>query len=204
MILAHRFLKRSLDLAIALVVVGPLLPVMLVIALLIKLDTDGPALFAQDRLGRNGAAFRMYKFRTMVKDAERTGTGLFSYHDDPRVTRVGRYLRLTSLDELPQIFNVIRGDMSIVGPRPPVTYELDDYGGLLDELKRGFTVKPGVTGLAQVSGRNVLDWPGKIRYTNEYVRLYEKYGIGIDVVILMKTIAAVVTMKNVIEPKAGA
>ena len=204
MILAHRFVKRSLDLAIALVLFAPLLPVMLLIALLVRLDTDGPALFAQGRLGLHGTVFRMYKFRTMVQDAERAGTGLFSYHDDPRITRIGRYLRLTSLDELPQIFNVIRGDMSIVGPRPPVTYELDDYGPLSAELKRGFTVKPGITGLAQVSGRNELDWPEKIQYTNEYVRLYEKYGIGIDVVILLRTAAAVVTMKNVIEPRRGA
>ena len=201
MILAHRLLKRSLDLAIALALVVPLFPVMLVIAAWIKLDSDGPVLFAQDRIGLGGKAFRMYKFRTMVKDAERTGTGLFSYDDDPRVTRFGRYLRFTSLDELPQIFNVFRGNMSIVGPRPPVTYELGDPASFSEDLKRGFTVKPGITGLAQVSGRNELDWPEKIKYTNEYVRLYGRYGIGIDVVILLKTVAAVVTMKNVVEPR---
>jgi lipopolysaccharide/colanic/teichoic acid biosynthesis glycosyltransferase len=147
--------------------------------------------------------FKMYKFRTMLQGAERTGTGLFSYDDDPRVTRIGKYLRLTSLDELPQILNVIKGDMSIVGPRPPVTYELGDPSTFSEELKRGFTVKPGITGLAQVSGRNNLDWPQKIRYTNDYIRLYREYGVAIDLIILLRTVAAVFRMKNVIERKAG-
>lgn len=192
-------LKRAIDLVLSLVVAVALLPVMVVIALLIKLDSRGPVLFVQDRLGVNGSTFPMYKFRTMRDGAEKSGTGLFSYQKDPRVTRVGRYLRQLSLDELPQLINVIRGDMSIVGPRPPVTYELGRYEELSPEYKFRFAVKPGITGLAQVSGRNALDWDAKIAIDNRYVALYRRYGILIDMKILLLTFWVVLSMRNVIE-----
>src|SRR6266478_7808736 len=152
----QKMLKRTLDLILALTVALVLAPLLLLLALVIRIDTRGPALFIQDRLGLDGRVFRMFKFRTMVQNAEQMGTGLFSFENDPRVTRVGQFLRHTSLDELPQLFNVLRGDMSIVGPRPPVTYELGNYADFSPELKFRFTVKPGVTGLAQISGRNDL------------------------------------------------
>lgn len=193
-------IKRILDLAIAVTLLLLCSPLFVLIALLITIDTRGPVLFVQKRIGRNGSIFSMYKFRTMVKDAERTGTGLFSYSDDPRVTRVGYYLRKTSLDELPQLFNVLSGAMSVVGPRPPVTYELGNYADFTEQMKMRFQVKPGITGLAQISGRNALEWPQKIVFDNEYVSRFERFGVREDLVILAKTIAVIFSMKNVVEP----
>jgi lipopolysaccharide/colanic/teichoic acid biosynthesis glycosyltransferase len=203
--MTHAILKRTLDLAIAIPVLGLLWPFLLLISVLIKLDSKGPVLFVQGRLGKNGAVFNMFKFRTMVVNAEQTGTGLCSYHDDPRVTRVGKYLRAASLDELPQLFNVVMGPMSIVGPRPPVTYELGDYESLTDEMKIRFRVKPGITGLAQVSGRNGLDWNQKIALDNIYVERFTRLGILEDFVIGFRTIWVMLSMKNVIEqaPQEG-
>src|SRR5215472_13191309 len=167
--MTQAILKRIFDLAIAVPILMLTWPVLLLICALIKLESKGPVCFIQDRIGKNGAVFPMYKFRTMVVDAERTGTGLCSYPGDPRVTKLGKYIRAASLDELPQLFNVVMGSMSIVGPRPPVSYELGDYHSLTDEMKMRFRVKPGITGLAQVSGRNGLDWRQKIAMDNVYV-----------------------------------
>jgi lipopolysaccharide/colanic/teichoic acid biosynthesis glycosyltransferase len=192
-------LKRVFDLAVALVACLLLAPVLLVIAGLIKLDSRGPVFFVQKRLGLRGGVFPMFKFRTMVQDAEKMGTGLFSYENDPRITRVGRFLRQTSLDELPQLLNVIRGEMSIVGPRPPVTYELGDYAGFSEALKFRFTVKPGITGLAQVSGRNNLDWDRKVVYDTEYIRKFRTYGVAYDCYIILRTIRVVLSMRDVVE-----
>lgn len=192
-------LKRLLDLVLAVGLLLILWPLLLLIALFIKLDTKGPVFFVQGRIGKNGSIFRMYKFRTMVQNAEHTGTGLFSYSDDPRVTRVGNYLRKTSIDELPQLLNVISGTMSIVGPRPPVTYELGEYSTFSDQLKIRFRVKPGITGLAQISGRNALDWQEKIVFDNEYVGRFERLGVLEDLIIIIKTIWVMLSMKNVIE-----
>ena len=137
----------------------------------------------------------------MVPNAERMGTGLFSYSDDPRITRVGKYLRMTSLDEIPQIINVLLGNMSLVGPRPPVTYELGEYKDFTDTMKIRFRVKPGITGLAQVSGRNDLEWNQKIFFDNIYVEKFERYGIFEDILLLIKTLFVVLFMKNIIEKK---
>ncbi len=195
----QNFLKRSLDLGVAVVGTLALAPLWLPIALLIKLDSRGPVFFVQKRLGLYGSTFPMFKFRTMVQDAEKIGTGLFSYEDDPRITRVGRFLRQTSLDELPQIINVLRGEMSIVGPRPPVTYELGNYADFSPALKFRFTVKPGITGLAQVSGRNDLNWDQKIVYDTEYIHRYRAQGIACDLLLILKTVKVVFSMRNVIE-----
>jgi lipopolysaccharide/colanic/teichoic acid biosynthesis glycosyltransferase len=192
-------LKRVLDLTISVSLLCLLSPILLLIALLVKLGSDGPVFFVQDRLGRDGVIFRMYKFRTMVVNAEHTGTGLCSFHDDPRVTRVGKYLRKVSLDELPQLFNVVLGAMSIVGPRPPVTYELGEFTTLSDEMKVRFRVKPGITGLAQVSGRNALGWEQKIVFDNQYVALFERWGVAVDVVIILKTAWVIMSTKDVVE-----
>lgn len=196
-------LKRAIDLALSLFTFAALFPFMAIIALLIKLDSRGSVLFVQDRLGLHGARFSMYKFRTMREGAETLGTGLFSFEDDPRVTRIGRYLRLFSLDELPQLVNVIRGDMSIVGPRPPVSYELGRYEDFSPRQRVRFRVKPGITGLAQVSGRNALDWDSKITMDNRYVALYRRRGIVMDFKILLLTVRVVASMRNVIEGDKG-
>lgn len=193
-------LKRCLDCATAFCLVVPSMPLLVLIAVLIKLDTKGPVVFAQRRIGKHGVTFWMYKFRTMVKDAESKGTGLYSYPGDPRVTKVGEWLRKTSLDELPQLFNVLLGSMSIVGPRPPVTYELGNYADFTDEMKVRFRVKPGITGLAQISGRNALEWPDKIVLDNEYVERFEKWGILEDLLIIVKTVWVVLSMRNVVGP----
>jgi len=197
--MTQAIIKRIFDLAISIVAVALLWPFLLLISALIKLESDGPVLFIQDRIGKDGTAFRMYKFRTMVVNAEHTGTGLCSYPGDARVTKVGRYLRAVSLDELPQLYNVLTGSMSIVGPRPAVTYELGDYAALTDDMKIRFTVKPGITGLAQVSGRNSLDWQQKIALDNQYVARFARLGIIEDVIIAIKTVWVMLSMRNVIE-----
>ena len=146
----------------------------------------------------------MYKFRTMIENAENMGTGLFNYENDFRITKVGNFLRKSSLDELPQLLNIIKGDMAVVGPRPPVTYELGSYEDLNAEYKRRFTVLPGITGLAQVSGRNELLWDEKVKYDNEYIDLIKKYGFLIDIKIIALTFLNVFFMKNICEAKDGA
>ena len=130
----------------------------------------------------------------MVENAETMGTGLFNYKDDHRVTRVGQFLRKTSLDELPQLFNILKGEMSFVGPRPPVTYELGNYNEFSDELKKRFIVKPGVTGFAQIKGRNELSWDEKIQYDLNYIESFYKWGILLDLKILITTVFVVFFM----------
>ena len=193
--------KRCLDVLISSVVLLVLAPALLLIAVAVLLDSRGPILFRQSRIGRDGRVFQMLKFRTMVDGAERMGTGLFSYADDDRVTRVGRVLRQASLDELPQLWNVLRGEMSLVGPRPPVVNELGPYDSLSDEVRVRFTVPPGITGLAQVSGRNELEWPEKFVYDLEYVRRFNSAGVLEDVRLLFKTLVVVLTGRGVIEPR---
>ena len=198
-IVATSLLKRIFDLTFAITVLALGWPLLLLISLLIKLDSTGPVHFIQDRIGKGGAVFRMYKFRTMVVNAEQGGTGLCSYPGDPRVTTLGRYLRAASLDELPQFYNVVMGSMSIVGPRPPVTYELGDYSTLPDEMRIRFRVKPGITGLAQVSGRNGLNWQRKIALDNLYIERFARLGIIEDVAIAIRTVWVILSMRNVVE-----
>jgi len=194
-------IKRCLDLLISSIALIILSPLLLIIAGAVKLESKGPALFKQGRLTKNGKVFTMYKFRTMIENAEHMGTGLFNYENDFRVTRVGHFLRRSSLDELPQLFNIIKGDMAIVGPRPPVSYELGDYVDLNDEYKRRFTVLAGITGLAQVSGRNELPWDDKVKYDNQYIDLFKKYGSLIDLKIVINTVLIVFKMKDIYEVK---
>lgn len=196
--------KRVLDITVSLSLLALLWPVMLLAALAIKLDSSGPILFKQARLGLRGRAFDMMKFRTMVVGAEQIGTGLYNFEDDPRVTRVGRILRIASIDELPQLFNVLSGTMSLVGPRPPVTYELGDLGELEWRKKRRFVVRPGVTGLAQINGRNELSWDQKIAHDLEYIEKLRKYGILLDIYILLRTIIRVLRMDGSHDPPTDA
>ncbi len=143
-------------------------PLLLLLALIIKIDSEGGAIFVQDRLTLNGKVFHMFKFRTMVVGAEQQGTGAYSFENDPRITKVGAILRKLSLDELPQIINVIKGDMSFVGPRPVLTYHPCTYDEYTEEEKKVFTVRPGITGWAQVNGRNTVDWVQRFELNEWY------------------------------------
>jgi exopolysaccharide biosynthesis polyprenyl glycosylphosphotransferase len=191
------FLKQALDLGVAAIALPPLLPLMVLIGVAVKFDSPGPALFVQDRVGLNKRRFRMLKFRTMRDGSERLQDDLeplnqatgpaFKIFDDPRVTRVGRILRRTSLDELPQLFNVIRTDMSLVGPRP---MSLRDVGRFDQSIQRKrFSVKPGMTGLWQVSGRSTLSFARWLELDLWYI---EHWSLWLDVKILLKTIPMVV------------
>jgi exopolysaccharide biosynthesis polyprenyl glycosylphosphotransferase len=195
---SKQFTKRAFDLIAASVLLVLLAPLLGVISLMVRLSSPGPVLFRQRRVGINGARFDMMKFRSMVTDAEamleslrsqqgREGnTVLFKMANDPRVTPVGRVLRRFSLDELPQLFNVIKGSMSLVGPRPPLESEVDQYD---PHVHRRFLVKPGITGLWQVSGRSNLSWEDTVRLDLYYV---ENWSITGDLVILWRTFKAVV------------
>lgn len=183
--------KRLFDITFSILGILVTSPVLLIISLSIIIDSKGSIIFKQYRLGKYGKEFYMFKFRSMVENAETMGTGLFSYKDDQRVTRVGQFLRKTSLDELPQLFNILKGEMSFVGPRPPVTYELGNYNEFSDELKKRFIVKPGVTGFAQIKGRNELSWDEKIQYDLNYIENFYKWGILLDLKILITTIFVV-------------
>jgi exopolysaccharide biosynthesis polyprenyl glycosylphosphotransferase len=190
-----RLLKAVFDRTVAVAVLLVLSPLMAGIAMAIKLSDGGPALFTQVRVGMDGHTFRIYKFRTMVADAERqktqllslneTGGVLFKIRADPRVTRVGGWLRRWSLDELPQLFNVLNGDMSLVGPRPALPEEAELYG---DHIRRRLAVRPGITGLWQVNGRSDLPWEEAVRLDLRYV---ENWSFMLDLQILWKTWSAV-------------
>jgi exopolysaccharide biosynthesis polyprenyl glycosylphosphotransferase len=176
------------------------LPLLAVLALFIKLDSRGPILFRQKRVGQHGNEFNVLKFRTMVVDADKMLSQLstlnesdgllFKMRSDPRVTRVGRFLRKYSLDELPQFVNVLRGDMSLVGPRPPLPSEVAQYDG---DVARRLLVKPGITGLWQVSGRSDLSWEDGIRLDLFYV---ENWSLASDLTILWKTLGAVIKSRG--------
>lgn len=196
------FLKRFFDIIFSLILAVAFLPVWVIISAIIKVDSKGPVFFLQDRRTKNGRIFKMIKFRSMVPDAEKTGAGLFNYENDPRVTKVGLFLRNTSLDELPQIFNVLKGDMSFVGPRPCVSYELGDFDTLNRRYKKRFEVKAGITGLAQVSGRNNISWDDKVEFDNRYVDLFNKKGVLVDLKILFLTFSRVFKRENIYEGKA--
>ena len=194
-------IKRILDVLLSFILIAALCPLFLVVSILIKISSKGPVFFIQERIGKDTSLFKMFKFRTMVENAESIGSGLCSYENDPRITKIGHILRRMSIDELPQLFNVLIGDMSLVGPRPPVTYELGGINDFSEELKARFRMKPGITGLAQVSGRNDLEWPDKIKFDNQYIDSFSDQGIFMDFRILIKTIFVVLAMANIVEKK---
>lgn len=193
--------KRVIDFILSAAALVLLSPLLLLLAAAVKLDSPGPAFFKQARRGKNGKLFSMYKFRSMVNDAEHQGAGLFNYENDPRVTRVGRFLRSTSLDELPQLLNVVRGEMALVGPRPCVSYELGDYDTLNRRYKKRFEVLPGITGLAQVCGRNEIPWDVKVDYDNRYVDEVKQHGFRLDVEILLRTGGKVFSKSSIYEER---
>lgn len=161
-------------------------PILIIISLVIKITSKGPVLFKQERIGINGKTFKIFKFRTMIVNAENIGDGLtVKSEKDSRITKVGMFLRKTSLDELPQLFNVILGQMSLVGPRPPVTYfPYEGYENYPSWAKKRFSMSPGVTGLTQVTVRNSVSWDERIVIDNKYI---EKFNIWYDIEILVKT-----------------
>jgi exopolysaccharide biosynthesis polyprenyl glycosylphosphotransferase len=191
----RRVVKTAFDKAIAGTALLFLMPVLSIIALAIALGDRGPVLFRQTRVGKDGTPFTLFKFRTMVVDAELRKAELIGQNDsdgllfkmrkDPRVTRVGSLLRRYSLDELPQLFNVLLGDMSLVGPRPALPDETTRYG---DYVRRRLVVKPGITGLWQVNGRSNLSWDEAVRLDVRYV---ENWSLFLDLQILWKTWSAV-------------
>lgn len=197
----HLLIKRIIDIIVSALAIVLCLPFWIIIPIAIKLDSNGPVFFKQSRRTKNGRLFNMLKFRSMVVDAEGTGTGLFNFEDDPRVTKVGRFLRNTSLDELPQLFNILIGDMSIVGPRPCVSYELGDFDTLNKTYKKRFEAKAGLTGWAQIKGRNDISWPDKVIYDNEYIDLFKEKGIIIDIQIIFITALKVFKKENIYEVK---
>lgn len=182
-------IKRLLDIIISGVAIVVLAVPMLIIAIAIKIDDPGPVIFKQKRIGRKGKTFYIYKFRSMRVNAEHTGSGVYSAKGDPRVTRMGKILRASSLDELPQFLNILRGDMSFVGPRPPLTYHPWTYDKYTDEQKRMFDVRPGITGWAQIHGRKTVEWNERIKFSCWYV---ENISFMLDVQILFQTFIQVI------------
>jgi lipopolysaccharide/colanic/teichoic acid biosynthesis glycosyltransferase len=173
------------------------LPLMAIIAVVIRLDSRGPALLRQTRVGRHGEDFELLKFRTMVVGAHTMGSGWLIAERDPRITRVGHFLRRWSLDELPQLFNVLRGDMSIIGPRPTLRYQVDQY---TDFQRRRLEVRPGITGWAQVQGRNDLSWPARIELDVHYV---EHRSLRLDLEILRRTVRVLATPSGIYNEARG-
>lgn len=184
-------LKRLMDIFGSLIGIIFLLPVLIIVALAIKIDSKGPVFFRQERLGKNGKVFKILKFRTMIVNAEKIGDGLTVKGDsDTRITKVGKFLRKFSIDELPQLFNVFLGNMSIVGPRPPVTYfPYEGYTNYPEWAKKRFIMKPGITGLTQVTVRNSVDWDERIKVDNTYL---DKFTIIYDIKLIFITLFKVI------------
>lgn len=179
------FLKRCMDIVLAMMILLLLWPVYLLIIAMIRIDSPGDAIFKQERIGLHGKVFKLYKFRSMCLNAEHTGSGVYSGKGDSRVTRVGRILRATSLDELPQAWNILKGDMSFVGPRPPLTYHPWPYDQYTDEQRRMFEVRPGITGWAQVNGRKTVEWNKRIELNVWYV---DHVSLWLDIKICFLTV----------------
>jgi exopolysaccharide biosynthesis polyprenyl glycosylphosphotransferase len=192
---SRKLAKAAFDRGMAALALLLLAPLFLVIALVVRATSAGPAFFRQERVGRDGERFRLWKFRSMTADAEERRTALlglnelngprFKIRNDPRVTKVGAFLRKYSIDELPQLINVVRGDMSLVGPRPPLPAEVEQYEG---HAHRRLLVKPGITGLWQVSGRSDLDWDEALQLDLRYV---EDWSLGLDLSLLARTVLSV-------------
>ncbi len=176
----NKKIKRLFDFLASAIGIILLSPLLLIIAVWIKLDSKGPVLFKQERVGKDNKLFNILKFRTMVVDAEKSG--FYTAENDSRITRPGNLLRKTSLDEIPQLFNIFKGEMSIIGPRPTLKYQVDEY---TDFQKRRLEGLPGVTGWAQVNGRNSLSWPERITLDVWYV---DNFSLFLDAKILYKTV----------------
>jgi lipopolysaccharide/colanic/teichoic acid biosynthesis glycosyltransferase len=190
--------KRAVDLLVAVPLLVVLAPVMAAIALLVRRDSPGPALFRQQRVGFAGRPFTLLKFRTMVVGAEGMGAGLAVLPGDDRITPLGRALRRLSLDELPQLWNIARGDMSLVGPRPTVASQVERY---TPHQRRRLLARPGLTGLAQVSGRNAIPWSERIAIDVAYV---DRWTMRRDLAIMLRTALVVLRREGTYKgPRGG-
>ncbi len=192
-----RLAKRAIDVLIASVMSIVSAPVIALLALAIRLESPGPAIYRQTRVGKDGRVFTICKLRTMVQGAERLGAGLAINEGDPRITKVGAFLRRYSLDELPNFWNVVRGEMSIVGPRPTVPIQVEQY---TDRQRGRLAVKPGMTGWAQVNGRAALPWAERIELDLWYV---EHWSLALDLQILARTVRSVAGGRGLYKGEAG-
>lgn len=189
-------IKRFVDILGSFIGIIILSPLFILVAICIKVTSEGPVFFKQKRLGKDGKVFDIIKFRTMIVNAEKIGDGLtVKSEDDPRITKVGKLLRKTSLDELPQLINVLKGDMSLVGPRPPATYfPYDGYENYPEWAKRRFDMRPGMTGLAQITVRNSVVWDKRIVIDNIYI---DEFNILLDTKILLLTVARIIKPQSI-------
>lgn len=187
----YTYIKRFLDILVSAVALVVLSPLLLLLALLVRLTSEGPAIFKQKRIGKDGKVFEIYKFRSMCVGAEGKGSGVYSGKGDARVTKIGKILRATSLDELPQFVNILKGEMSFIGPRPPLTYHPWDYSEYTEEQLRMFEVRPGITGWAQVNGRKDVEWNRRIELNVWYV---DHMSLWLDIKIMFMTVFKV--LKN--------
>ena len=181
----RKFGKNAIDTVLSLIVLVILSPLLIMISIAIKLTSPGPVLFKQQRLGLHGNVFTIYKFRSMIVGAEHTGSGVYSGSGDPRVTAIGRFIRRSSIDELPQLFNILKGDMAIVGPRPPLTYHPWPIEQYTEDQLHMFDVRPGITGWAQVHGRKSVEWHTRIKLNIWYT---EHVSLLLDLKILLMTV----------------
>lgn len=195
----YLFIRRIIDTIIALVAMIILLPVLLAAAIAVCVDSKGGAIFKQKRIGLNGKPYNMYKFRSMVTNAQNMGTGVYSFKGDPRITKVGHFIRKTSLDELPQLWNIVKGDMAFIGPRSPVLGHFPEWDTLNEAYKRRFSVPPGISGLAQCVGRNEFSWDEKVYWDNIYIDKLSKYYILYDIKMWFMTFTRVFSMSDVAE-----
>lgn len=194
----YEFVKRSVDIICSLIGLIVLMPILVVVSILIKIESKGHIVFSQDRVGKEGKIFRMYKFRSMISNAEelkekldneRTGP-MFKMRNDPRITRVGKFIRKTSIDELPQLVNILKGQMSIVGPRPSLPEEAKEFE---DWMMKRLSIKPGLTCYWQVDGRNDI---GFIEWMKLDIKYVEERSILIDAKLILKTFSVLVGDKN--------
>lgn len=173
----YRFFKRFFDIFVSFTGLILLSWLLLITALAVRIESKGPVIFKQERLGKGGKVFKIYKFRSMCVGAEKTGSGVYSGKGDARVTKVGRIIRATSIDELPQLVNILKGDMSLIGPRPPLTYHPWPIEQYTEEQLRMFDVRPGVTGWAQINGRKDVEWNRRIELNCWYT---QNVSFGLD------------------------
>ena len=190
-------MNRAADVALAGLGLAVASPFLAAAALAVKLEDGGPILFRQTRVGKDGADFELLKLRSMVVDAERKGAGFAIDRGDARITRVGRFLRRTSIDELPQLWNVVRGDMSLIGPRPTLRYQVEQYD---ERQRRRLDVRPGITGWAQIHGRAALPWAERIELDVWYV---EHRSLALDLRILARTVGVLLRGEGVYKGAAG-
>ncbi len=186
----YKNIKRLMDIILSIIGIVICAVPMLIVAVIIKLDSPGPVFFRQARLGLHGKEFKILKFRSMCVNAEFTGSGVYSGKSDSRVTRVGKIIRATSIDEIPQLFNVLSGSMSFIGPRPPLTYHPWPIEEYTEEQRKMFEVRPGITGWAQVNGRKTVEWNKRIELNVWYV---EHLSFLLDMKIFFLSIAKVLT-----------